>query len=319
MIKNFVMAFATLVALMIVSACGRNVQEPSLLSESAEGLFAEFNAPWLERSNDVADSNAEEIEAPETSDIPFNSEAHDTVYEDAKASDFSESSESEEAEIEYVSEAPKAEATTNEDEFAIPQEEETSTEIDEDTMQTLQTLGEIGDIVNFWLFGEAGAFDISVNFELGRVDGTGQQIALNMDMISVGSELWLETDISDIMGGFLRGMGMTVAIHTTWCWQNDEITNMRFFLGGSELTQASINNLGLGDIHETLMLGGAYFTEWIHQQNTVLPMHFENFEINHSGNSVYVTSVASQTEMDSIQQVLQPILDTFDLGDAYFN
>ncbi|MCL2388073.1 MAG: hypothetical protein FWC89_11075, partial [Defluviitaleaceae bacterium] len=40
---------------------------------------------------------------------------------------------------------------------------------------------------------------------------------------------------------------------------------------------------------------------------------------NHSGNSVYVTSVASQTEMDSIQQVLQPILDTFDLGDAYFN
>jgi len=127
--------------------------------------------------------------------------------------------------------------------------------------------------------GESGAFDISINLETGMGGGTNQHINISMDInmkkISDGGLVEMltstELDLGDVMGGFFRGTELSVGTYSlmTVC---GEVLDSRLIVSGMELSQETINTLGVYDL---FTLGGFNIEE------IILEMLRQNLTISH--------------------------------------
>ncbi|MCL1877296.1 MAG: hypothetical protein FWF80_00395 [Defluviitaleaceae bacterium] len=112
---------------------------------------------------------------------------------------------------------------------------------------------------------DAGAIDADVSVRAGSFRATYDafEMDFNAKMIDDGgrSRLFIstETDMGPFMGRIFDGVVMSVAAYIVH--ENGETVESRFFVGGSEMAQETINNFGLADFFALAEMNMGIFDE----------------------------------------------------------
>jgi hypothetical protein len=272
----------------------------------------------------------EDTAAPEDFFIGETDEAEPAeVYEPVAYEEEAE----EEPEEELEEEEPEIyeEEIQPQDEYNEEFEEETETEETEEESNELtaaavatHALGQILEIINIPQ-GQDGAFDIDINFETGTGSGEASEVQLTMDMnmkvIASGDRVETLTTAEfdmGVMAGLFGGVDLSVVNYTLM--QDGEITESRLFVGGTEVSQATINTFGIDGMQ---MPGGLnaeeVLLEMLSQNLRISPERLENMDISIErtfDGSATVTIVGTQTELDFALGMLGINLGGVEFGDV---